>query len=633
MFKMKFWTVKVKTEALVKSSTFAEKLNLVKASAMSILIGLLVGVLFVFCNGQNGFEFIWIALSRSLTTNIDRTLVYFGCYTLIGLGLALGFKLKIFNMGGSGQILAGLIMTFVITNTLGQKANPDAQAVLDLKFAPLVFLVTIISGMTISTITGALKVYLNVHEVASSILLNWTLWYLLKWYMTINNSASSTPALNENMAMLGNSIWALCVLCALFCVVITYIVIQYTTTGYRLKIVGNSPSAAKYSGIKSPNYILLVMAVQGMFISMGGFFYYFLIQGSVGFGKDLVPQVGFDGIPVALVAFNNVLGIVPVAFLWGILKEGASVAITTPGLNSLNAEVADLVFGIIIYCSTLYVLFVKFDLILKVKQMIYLEKDIITKDEISLRKTKISETKMLLKQVNELEELVKIKEQISALSSEQKEEIQKLSAAYTEIKTFHVRKHKKTIEDLKLEIKDLIEKGYETYNQKSIKGLKISFNNKKAGSEFSTLDLIIENISRVGDFNKECNIKIKEIKKQLAEEIKEAKLSKDESALIKIEELKIKAQNDIQKIQTEFKEFKSEIENQSNDLIDKTNSDVKGYKEVYVECKKEAQTFLKEVKTTLKNNLKDKDENESSIIKKDYFEKLMEVKEKYDRIH
>ncbi|WP_339029822.1 ABC transporter permease subunit [Spiroplasma endosymbiont of Cantharis nigra] len=567
MFKIKLWTMKVKIEAFVKSPGFTEKLGFVKSSVISILLGLFVGVLFIFTNGENGFAFLGTAFVRALSTNIERTLVYFGVYILIGLGLALGFKLKIFNMGGSGQILSGLLMSYIIMNSIGN----------DTKNAFLIFIMFIISGMLISVICGAMKVYLNVHEVASSILLNWIFWYLLKWYMTVSGTPAASPSLNESMAMLGNSLWALCVMLALISVIVVYIVFTFTTTGYKVKVIGNSPTAAKYAGIKSEYYILMVMAIQGALISMAGFFYYFLIQGSITFNKDLVPQLGFDGIPIALVAFNNILGIVPIALFWAIVKEGASVAITTPGFNNLQPEVADLIFGIIIYCSTLYIIFIKLNLWTKIKEKLYLEKDIVTKNQIAIYKKEIKNIKKLIKEIPNLEELANIKKEINSVSKGDKQKLSELSYQYNELKTFYNRKYLKNISVLKESIKDAIQNGYKNYEVNSIKGLNINFHNKKTKRQFITLDIIIAKVSH------------------------------------------------------HDKKEKANISKECTELIENTKQDIKILKESYLASKLEAKIFIKDLKIKYKENLKENQDTEK--IKKEYFERLVEVKDKYDRLH
>ncbi|WP_342275461.1 ABC transporter permease [Spiroplasma endosymbiont of Cantharis lateralis] len=567
MFKIKLWTMKVKTEAFVKSPGFTEKLGFVKSSVISILLGLFVGILFIFTNGENGFAFLGTAFVRALSTNIERTLVYFGVYILIGLGLALGFKLKIFNMGGSGQILSGLLMSYIIMNSIGN----------DTKNAFLIFIMFIISGMLISVICGAMKVYLNVHEVASSILLNWIFWYLLKWYMTVSGTPAASPSLNESMAMLGNSLWALCVMLALISVIVVYIVFTFTTTGYKVKVIGNSPTAAKYAGIKSEYYILMVMAIQGALISMAGFFYYFLIQGSITFNKDLVPQLGFDGIPIALVAFNNILGIVPIALFWAIVKEGAAVAITTPGFNNLQPEVADLIFGIIIYCSTLYIIFIKLNLWTKIKEKLYLEKDIVTKNQIAVYKLEIKNIKKLIKEIPNLEELANIKKEINNVSKADKQKLSELSYQYNELKTFYNRKYLKNISVLKESINDAIQNGYKNYELNSIKGLNINFHNKKTKRQFITLDIIIAKISHYD------------------------------------------------------KKEKANISKECTELIENTKQDIKILKESYLASKLEAKAFIKDLKIKYKENLKENQDTEK--IKIEYFERLVEVKNKYDRLH
>ncbi len=567
MFKIKLWTMKVKTEAFVKSPGFTEKLGFVKSSVISILLGLFVGILFIFTNGENGFAFLGTAFVRALSTNIERTLVYFGVYILIGLGLALGFKLKIFNMGGSGQILSGLLMSYIIMNSIGN----------DTKNAFLIFIMFIISGMLISVICGAMKVYLNVHEVASSILLNWIFWYLLKWYMTVSGTPAASPSLNESMAMLGNSLWALCVMLALISVIVVYIVFTFTTTGYKVKVIGNSPTAAKYAGIKSEYYILMVMAIQGALISMAGFFYYFLIQGSITFNKDLVPQLGFDGIPIALVAFNNILGIVPIALFWAIVKEGAAVAITTPGFNNLQPEVADLIFGIIIYCSTLYIIFIKLNLWTKIKEKLYLEKDIVTKNQIAVYKLEIKNIKKLIKEIPNLEEVANIKKEINNVSKADKQKLSELSYQYNELKTFYNRKYLKNISVLKESINDAIQNGYKNYELNSIKGLNINFHNKKTKRQFITLDIIIAKISHYD------------------------------------------------------KKEKANISKECTELIENTKQDIKILKESYLASKLEAKAFIKDLKIKYKENLKENQDTEK--IKMEYFERLVEVKDKYDRLH
>ncbi|KAF5295843.1 hypothetical protein FQA39_LY13016 [Lamprigera yunnana] len=78
--------------------------------------------------------------------------------------------------------------------------------------------------------------------------------------------------------------------------------------GYKFKVVGTQPDAAKYSGMRNNAYFISTTAVQGLFIGLGAMFFYMQREGGVILmGTDTIPTLGFDVIAVALVAFNNVL--------------------------------------------------------------------------------------------------------------------------------------------------------------------------------------------------------------------------------------------------------------------------------------------------------------------------------------
>gem|GEM_PF-5253093 len=79
-------------------------------------------------------------------------------------------------------------------------------------------------------------------------------------------------------------------------------------------MVGKQKTVAHYAGVNSNLFIIGTTAVQGLFISLGGLFYFYNVERALWFQVDVIPTIGFDAIAVALVAFNNVLGVVPVAF-------------------------------------------------------------------------------------------------------------------------------------------------------------------------------------------------------------------------------------------------------------------------------------------------------------------------------
>lgn len=96
------WKFKTKAEAYFRSSSFKTKCSYIKVSTISICLGLAFGIIFLFCFGMNGIGFIFNSLIEPIFSPVDATksITLFAVYVLLGLGLALGFRVKLFNMGG-----------------------------------------------------------------------------------------------------------------------------------------------------------------------------------------------------------------------------------------------------------------------------------------------------------------------------------------------------------------------------------------------------------------------------------------------------------------------------------------------------------------------------------------------------
>ena len=126
-----------------------------------------------------------------------------------------------------------------------------------------------------------------------------------------------------------------------------YILMNKTTLGYELKACGHNRNAAKYAGMNEKRNIILSMAIAGGLAAIGSSLY-FLNGGAElawnTYGK--LPDNGFNGIPVALLASNNPLGVIfSSVFLRYIDKGGYNLA----GFTAYNEYVSDLIIAVIIY--------------------------------------------------------------------------------------------------------------------------------------------------------------------------------------------------------------------------------------------------------------------------------------------
>ncbi|AKX33982.1 ribose/galactose ABC transporter permease [Spiroplasma litorale] len=659
-FNTKFW---IKKQHLINSLTSEKTKNsfsIIKASVLSILFGLLIGIIIIFINGENGFAFIASSIEQSLSndsnTFLPTTLNYFSTYALMGIGLALGFKIGLFNMGGTGQAVIGMTLSVL---AIGNKASAEGMSFKDIdsSFVINVFFIFIFSGIAISLISGILKVAFNIHEVVTTVMLNWVVWIFSNWLFDRPtwewSTNHSTEKLNKNWVAIGDNIWVLGVILTLISVLLVYILVNLTTFGYKFKVAGKQPTAAKYAGINMKYYIILTTALQGLFISMGGFIYYMTIQLSITTGNvSMLPTIGFDAIPIALVAFSNVFGILPVAFLWAMLKNGSDIAKAIE-FPLLSKDVSTLVFGAITYGAGISALFYKLNLYQYIYKNTFIFKDYnftknwFTKNKLiwKLRKQKILiyKNEELLKFKNEennkknilksdikknYDDLINLKKSNQNLNNDEYKKlfelIKKLNNDLKSQKTYFRKNYRYLKKDIKTYINFEIKKVKEELNiswdesiidhkKYSLMGFKkqskLNIKNKK----FDLLNNLIFSINNVNSKKinllnevKVLNKLIKDEKKNYNIKIKDLnKNSTKEEYINKNNELK----NNFKTIIDQYKIKKHELKKSNSELIKKMLHDIN------VQNKKSVDDFI-----DMKNNVSAKTKENVEQIKNKFKE-------------
>ena len=213
-------------------------------------------------------------------------------------------------------------------------------------------------------IPGLFKALLNVNEVIVCIMTNWIAANIVSWVFANNkqfiNSAGgktaytlpttangvSTPKLGLDKLFPGSNI-DIGIFIAILTAVGIYVLINKTTLGYELKACGHNKNAAKYAGMSEKRNIMLSMAIAGGLAAIGASLYYLNGGAELAwntYGK--LPDNGFNGIPVALLASNNPIGVIfGSIFLRFIDKGGYNLA----GFTAYNEYVSDLIIAVIIY--------------------------------------------------------------------------------------------------------------------------------------------------------------------------------------------------------------------------------------------------------------------------------------------
>ncbi|MBO5502007.1 MAG: ABC transporter permease [Clostridia bacterium] len=372
----------------------------VMASVISILIGLLAGSVLIFFVGLfnkaispkgtwEGIQLVAAGLfstgrdaAGTLTfgfnpTNIGNMLFRASPLVLTGLSVAVAFKTGLFNIGAPGQYLAGICATLFIALSLstGGGALYDwqvAQGIAPTVFFPawLVWTLAFIGGMMAGAIWGAipgmLKSLLNINEVLACIMTNWIAANLVTWAFDISNLKNliegtktsyiyKTTVNQVETSKMGldqifpNSQVNGGIIIAILLAVIVFVILTRTTFGYQLKACGSNRFAARYAGIKDKRNIVLSMAIAGALAGAAGSLY--ALSGNTEFfwtTYQQLPAVGFNGIPVALLASNHPIGVIFTGIFMSML-DICGTQLTK--FTAFNEYITDVIIAVIVYMS------------------------------------------------------------------------------------------------------------------------------------------------------------------------------------------------------------------------------------------------------------------------------------------
>lgn len=355
----------------------------VLASLISILAGLLVGVLIVIIvgltkdtiTGQGIWDGVRLIFAGILCTGRDaasgltfgynaQTLgnMLFRAMPLImtGLSIAVAYKTGLFNIGAPGQYLMGTMASLMIALGIPSESVPAGLIWV------LAFLGGALAGAAWGAIPGMLKAFLNINEVLACIMTNWLAANIVTWAFDISNfknmventksayiyktsfNGVQTPKLGLDKLFPGSQINA-GILVAILIAIAMYILINRTTLGYQLKACGSNRHAARYAGINDKGCIILSMAIAGSLAGAGAALYW--LSGNTEFywsTYQTLPTIGFNGIPVALLAVNNPIGVIFTAIFMAMLNI---VGQQLTGFTAYNEYITDVIISVIVYLS------------------------------------------------------------------------------------------------------------------------------------------------------------------------------------------------------------------------------------------------------------------------------------------
>ena len=331
---------------------------------ISILLGLLVGALVLVIAGFDpieGFKNLFWGVFKS-PRNMGWAIVTSTPIIMTGLGVAFAFKTGLFNMGAEGQFIIGTVVAFLV----GYNLN------LPPVLLPIVAIVlAMIIGAIYGAIAGFIKAKFGIHEVISTIMLNWIAFYFQNFvvyrFRQPNSMSSFDVADNAKITLFTDAAkrfdgffskffrapihWGTII--AIVAVIIVWYILNKTTLGYELKAVGLNKEASQYGGINAGNKIIQSMAISGAICSLAG------VTQVLGFTYNLsilssMQNFGFDGLAVSLLASNNPIGVIFSGLFFGSLKYAGGNLQRTMGVPS---EIISIIIGTIILFTAVPLVF------------------------------------------------------------------------------------------------------------------------------------------------------------------------------------------------------------------------------------------------------------------------------------
>jgi ABC-type uncharacterized transport system permease subunit len=315
--------------------------DLVLIPILAVIIALVLGGIIMFATGvsldaiQRAYVSLFVGSVGSINA-ISETLTAAIPLTLCGLGIALGFRAGLFNIGAEGQVLLGgvsaVFVGFYFTNL---------PAFVHL---PLALLAGILVGGAWASIAGWLRAATGAHEVITTIMLNLTAMRLLD-YLLRNppiQKAGRTDPISETVLSSAELPRILTwidptfrlhagILLAIAGVAFVYWLLYRTTLGFEFRASGLNPNAARYAGMRAGTIIVVAMAMAGALAGLAGANQVLGVLGRA--SPNFSGGVGFDSIAVALLGRSHPFGVLLAGLLFGALQAGGRQMQVGAGVN------------------------------------------------------------------------------------------------------------------------------------------------------------------------------------------------------------------------------------------------------------------------------------------------------------
>ena len=312
----------------------------------SVVVALLLSAVFILFNGMNPLVVYQKMITGAFGSSfgISETIVKAIPLLLCGLGVAIAYKIAIWNIGAEGQFILGAIGATAITIYF-----PNLPGGI---YIPLMMVTGMFAGAIWGLFTAIPRTYFKVNELITSLMLNYVALLLLDyvvyepWRDPNGFNFPGTPIFSpfQVLANIGGTRLHIGLIFALITVVVFAFLLAKTRWGYELKLLGANKVAAQNAGIKINKHILIVMLISGGLAGFAGAIEVSGVAQRLMYG--ISPGYGYTAIIVAWLAKLNPWAMIVTSVFIGALVVGG-YSVQTIGLPSSFSSMLQ---GLILIC-------------------------------------------------------------------------------------------------------------------------------------------------------------------------------------------------------------------------------------------------------------------------------------------
>ena len=307
----------------------------IAAPVLAAVVAVAVSSIALLMAGESpraAFVEMWKSIDGTapLVAIVNRAVPYY----VAGVAVAIGFIMRLFNIGVDGQHQLAALAAAAFGFGIGSWGLPAPLYVVS------ICVVAVLVSMVWAAIPALLKVTRNVNEVIATIMLNFIasqlIFYLLREHWDRGTGlvaetgplprSAKIPSLNRLFEAIGFHFPANVVLqgflpVALVVGVAYHIVLNRSRFGFDLRVSGQSPSAAKTAGVNPKKMVMLTFLLSG---GVGGLIGMAPLLADPQYGKygDQFPGgLGFTGLSLALLGRNHPVGIAAAALVWATIER------------------------------------------------------------------------------------------------------------------------------------------------------------------------------------------------------------------------------------------------------------------------------------------------------------------------